>query len=325
MPWEVERPARPGRILAKARARGPATAEGVRLTRTRIVIAAAIAVFTLAFAACAGNEPDGTGATGTTTATGPTATGATGETGAIPEFSTLEEGVLQVGSCLDYPPFETVEAGEEVGFDIELTEAIASRLGLTVQWVRADFDTIFTAVAGGQFDMVAAASTITDEREETVDFSDPYFNSRQALVVNTSETPDLVSTDQLQAGDVVGVQKGTTGAAWAKDNLQPNGIELQTFTSATDGLRALEGGAMTAFVADEPFVAEAIADLPSLSVVQGIDTDEVYGLAFSPENPELRDAVNLMLAEIIADGTYTTIYEKWFPGAPIPPEFQPTA
>jgi ABC-type amino acid transport substrate-binding protein len=302
--------------------------EGVRLIRTRILIAAVAAVFVVAFAACAGNENDAgetgpTAPTGLTAATG--ATGATGETGAIPEFSTIEEGVLLVGSCLDYPPFETVKDGEEIGFDVELSEEIATRLGLTVEWVRADFDTIFTAVAGGQFDMVAAASTITEEREQTVDFSDPYFNSRQALVVNTSETPDLASTDQLQSGDVLGVQKGTTGAGWARDNLVPNGIELQTFTSATDGLRALEGGAMTAFIADEPFVAEAIADLPSLSVVQGIDTDEVYGFAFSPENPELRDAVNLMLAEVIADGAYATIYEKWFPGAPIPPEFQPTA
>jgi ABC-type amino acid transport substrate-binding protein len=297
----------------------------LRLTRIRIVIAAAVAVFTLVFAACAGNENDA-GETGPTAASGPTAaTGATGETGAVPEFTTLEEGVLLVGSCLDYPPFETVKDGDEIGFDVELSEEIATRLGLTVEWVRADFDTIFTAVAGGQFDMVAAASTITEEREQTIDFSDPYFNSRQALVVNTGETPDLASTDQLQSGDVVGVQRGTTGAGWAKDNLVPNGIELQTFTSATDGLRALEGGAMTAFIADEPFVAEAITDLPSLSVVQGIDTEEVYGLAFSPENPELRDAVNLMLAEIVSDGTYVSIYEKWFPGAPIPPEFQPSA
>jgi polar amino acid transport system substrate-binding protein len=297
----------------------------LRLTRTRIVIAAAVAMFTLAFAACAGNENDA-GETGPTAATGTTAaTGATGETGAIPEFTTLEEGVLQVGSCLDYPPFETVKNDDEVGFDVQLTEEIATRLGLTVEWVRADFDTIFTAVAGGQFDMVAAASTITAEREQTVDFSDPYFNSRQALVVNTNETPDLASTDQLQEGDVVGVQKGTTGAAWARDNLVPNGIELQTFTSATDGLRALEGGAMTAFIADEPFVGEATQDLPSLAVVEGIDTNEQYGFAFSPENPELRDAANVMLAEIIQDGTYRTIYEKWFPGAPLPPEFAPTA
>jgi polar amino acid transport system substrate-binding protein len=280
-----------------------------------------VAVLALVVASCAGNEEDG----GETAATGGGATAETGATGGTPAptFTTLEEGVLQVGSCLDYPPFETVEGGDEIGFDVDLTEEIASRLGLEVQWIRADFDTIFTAVSGGQFDMVAAASTITAKREQEVDFSDPYFNSRQALVVNTAETPDIASTADLASGDVVGVQKGTTGAAWAEENLAPNGIQIQTFTSATDGLRALEGGAMVAFVADEPFVAEAIADLPSLAVMEGIDTGEVYGLAFSPQNPELRDAVNAALAEIIADGTYVTIHETWFPGAPVPPEFQP--
>ncbi len=309
---------------------GMGLGEGDGLSRFRILLAAAVAVLVLAFAACANNEDEAggadTGTTGTTGATGTSATtGATGETSGFPAFSTIEDGVLLVGSCLDYPPFETVQAGENVGFDVDITEEIASRLGLTVEWIKADFDTIFTAVAGGQFDMVAAASTITEEREQTVDFSDPYFNSRQALVVNTSETPDLTSTDQLQSGDVVGVQKGTTGQAWAKENLEPNGIQLQTFTSATDGLRALEGGAMTAFVADEPFVGEAIGDLPSLAVVQGIDTNEVYGLAFSPENPALRDAANIALAQLIADGTYETIFGKWFPGVEVPPEFQASA
>ena len=303
------------------------------MKRLRIVLAAMFAIAMLAFAACADND-DGndaaSGATGeTTTTTGATGatseSGATGATAPIPEFTTLTEGVLQVGSCLDYPPFETVKNGNEQGFDVDITVEIADRLGLEVEWVRADFDTIFTAVAGGQFDMVAAASTITEEREQVVDFSDPYFNSRQALVINTEETPDIATTGDLQSGDVVGVQKGTTGADWAKDNLEANGIQIQTFSSATDGLRALEGGAMSAFIADEPFVAEATQDLPSLAVVEGIDTNEKYGLAFSPENPGLHDAANVMLAEIIADGTYQEIYERWFPGAPLPPEFAPTA
>jgi len=298
--------------------------------RARFFVAVMVAVLALIVASCAGNEDEGggetaaTGATGATGATSETgATGATGET-APPTFTTQTEGVLRVGSCLDYEPFEAIQDGDEVGFDVDLTEEIASRLGLEVEWVVANFSTIFTAVAGGEFDMVAAAATIGAKREQTVDFSIPYFDSRQALVVNTNETPDLTSTDQLESGDVVGAQAGTTGAIWIEENLVPNGIEIQTFQSATDGLRALEGGGMTAFVADEPFVGAATEDLPSLAVVQGIDTHEKYGLAFSPENPELRDAVNAVLAEIIADGTYLTIYDKWFPdAAPPAPEYQP--
>jgi polar amino acid transport system substrate-binding protein len=254
-------------------------------------------------------------------------TGGGGGGGGTPEptFTTIEEGVLQVGSCLDFPPFESVEGGDEVGFDVDLAEAIAEQLGLEVQWVRADFDTIFTAVAGNQFDMVAAASTITEEREQVVDFSDPYYNSRQSLVVNTAETPDVASTADIGEGDVVGVQRGTTGKDWAEENLGTQGAEIRTFTAAPDAFRDLEAGNVTAVVNDEPSSAEIIEDLPGLEIVEAIDTGEKYGFPFSPENPELRDAANTALAELIADGTYQQIFEQYFPGVEVPPEFQPTA
>ncbi len=217
-----------------------------------------------------------------------------------PEFSTIQEGVLAVGSCLDYPPFESVEGGDEVGFDVDLAEEIASRLGLEVEWVRADFDTIFTAVAGNQFDMVAAASTITEEREQVVDFSDPYYNSRQALVV-----------DDIGEGHTIGVQRGTTGKDWAEENLEPQGARIKTFQQAPDAFRDLDAGNVTAVVNDEPSSAEIITDLPGLEIVESIDTDERYGFAFSPDNPELREAANGALAEIIADGTYEEIYARF--------------
>jgi polar amino acid transport system substrate-binding protein len=242
-----------------------------------------------------------------------------------PAFTTIKDGVLQVGSCLDYAPFESIEGGDEVGFDVDLAEEIASRLGLTVEWVRAEFDTIFTTVAaGGQFDMVAAASTITEERQEVVDFSAPYYNSRQALAVNTTETPDITSTADIGEGHTVGVQKGTTGADWAEENLKPQGAEIKTFQAAPDAFRDLEAGGITAVVNDEPSTAEIIKDLQGVEVVEPIDTNERYGFAFSKDNPELTEAVNGALAEIIADGTYATIFGKYFPGVEVPAEFQAT-
>ena len=238
-----------------------------------------------------------------------------------PQFETSEEGKLLIGSCLDYKPFEFVKNGEETGFDVELSEEIASRLGLEVEWVRANFDTIFTAVAGGQFDMVAAASTITDERLQTVDFSDPYFNSRQGFSVNTDETPDIKSTDDLGEGDVVGVQKGTTGKAWAEENLAPQGVEVKTFEGAPAAFTDLEGGAIVGVINDEGSSIAEVEQRPGLEVIQAIDTDEKYGFAFSKDNPELTEAVNGALAEIIEDGTYEDIFTKWFPDLPVPEEF----
>jgi polar amino acid transport system substrate-binding protein len=287
--------------------------EGImRETKGRLVLSAFLGLALLA-GACAEEQTTGGGGGG----------GGGGTT--EPAVSTLEEGVLQVGSCLDYPPFESVEGGDEVGFDVDLTEAIAQNLGLEVQWVRTDFDTIFTAVAGNQFDMVAAASTITEEREVTVDFSDPYYNSRQALVVNTGETPDIASTADVGEGDTVGVQRGTTGKDWAEENLGSQGAEIKSFTNAPDAFRDLEAGNVTAVVNDEPSSAEIIKDLPGVEIVEVIDTGENYGFAFSPDNPELRDAVNGALAELIADGTYQQIFEQYFPGVEVPPEFQPAA
>jgi polar amino acid transport system substrate-binding protein len=291
--------------------------------RTRVWLAALIAVFALIVAACASNDDEGpTGGSGATAETG--TTGGTGQTG-FPAFTTLEDGVLQVANCLDYPPFESIENGDEVGFDIDLVEEVASRLGLTTEWIKADFDTVFTAVAGNQFDMVAAAATITEEREQVVDFSVPYFNSLQSLTVNTQETPDITTTDQLGDGDVVAAQKGTTGKLWAQENLAPQGVEIKTFQSATDMFRDLEAGNVVGVINDKPASVKIVEDLPSLEVVQDIDTDEHYGFAFSPSNPDLRDAMNAAFAQVVADGTYAEIYGKYFPPESLPPEFEPTA
>jgi ABC-type amino acid transport substrate-binding protein len=238
------------------------------------------------------------------------------------QFETIEEGILTVGSCLDYRPFEFVKDGEEQGFDVEMTEAIAEKLNLEVQWKKANFDTIFTAQAANKFDMVAAASTILPEREEIVDFSDPYFNSRQALTINTAESGDVASADDLGEGDIVAVQKGTTGKTWAEDNLGPNGVEIKTFDAAPDAFTDLEAGNVQAVVNDEGSSIAEVEQRSGLEIVEAIDTDEKYGFAFSKDNPELTEAVNGALQEIIDEGGYADIFSKWFPDLPVPPEFE---
>jgi len=274
-------------------------------------IIALLAVLLLALAAC-GEDTEPSDAAGD---------GTGGPSDEAPAFETLNEGVLQVGSCLDYKPFEFVKGGDEMGFDVDLAEEIASRLGLEVQWVTANFDTIFAAVDAGQFDMVAAASTITEERLQTVDFSDPYFNARQGFTVNTDATPELASVDDLQEGDVVGVQKGTTGKAWADENLATRGIEIKAFDAAPDAFSDLEAGNILGVVNDEGSSIAEVEGRIGLEVIEAIDTDEHYGFAFSKDNPELTAAVNGALAEIIADGTYAEIFTEWFPDLPVPEEF----
>ncbi len=283
--------------------------------RNRLIgIVAALAVCGLILAACGEEETPGGGGTATT----------------APAFESelITSGVLTVGSCLDYKPFEWVAQGDQKGFDVDLTEEIARRLGLKVDWITANFNTIFTAVAGHKFDMVAAAVTATgdtgQERAQTVSFSSFYYNSRQSMAVNPDARPDLTSTDQLGNGDSVGVQKGTTGKAWAEENLAPKGVEIRTYTAAPDAFRDLQAGRVDAVINDEPASAAIVTDFPPTKVVQPIDTNEKYALAFAKDTPNLLAAVNQAVADIIKDGTYEKIYAKYFPGAPVPEEFQPS-
>jgi polar amino acid transport system substrate-binding protein len=236
--------------------------------------------------------------------------------------TTLTSGELKVGSCLDYRPFEYTHKGDLQGFDVDMVEAIAKKMGLKVVWVKANFDTIFNAVAAHKFDMVAAASTITPERKKSVNFSEPYYNSRQALSVNSQKTPDIKTTDDLKSGDIVGVQKGTTGAKWAEDNLQPNGITIKTYQTAPDSFTDLETGRISGVINDETSSLGEVANKPSLDVVESIDTHEHYGFAFAPDTPKLTVAVNKAFEQVIADGTYEQIFKKYFPKTPVPDEYK---
>jgi polar amino acid transport system substrate-binding protein len=278
--------------------------------RTYVMVALA-AVFVLVGAACGSSEPSTSGGS-------PTASGASPTQAAL---DTVKPGTLTVGSCLDYKPFEYTEGGTLKGFDVEIMQAIATKLGLQLAWTKHDFDTIFTALAGNQFDAVAAASTITAERQQVVDFSDPYYNARQSLTVNTSKSPDITTTDDLKSGDVIGAQKGTTGLDWAKTNLGPKGITIKTYTDAPDAFTDLEAGQITGVINDEPSSEQEVQNRPDLKVVQPIDTGEHYGLAVAKNRPDIRDAINTALKAIIADGTYKTIFQKYFPGVPVPPEY----
>ncbi|HEY3211126.1 MAG TPA: basic amino acid ABC transporter substrate-binding protein [Actinomycetota bacterium] len=237
------------------------------------------------------------------------------------KLSTKKPGFLTVGSCLNYKPFEFYEGNTLKGFDVEVMQEIAKRLNLKVEWVKADFDTIFTALAAGQFDAVAAASTIKPERQQVVDFSDPYYNARQSLTVNTSKTPDITSTDQLTSGQVVGVQKGTTGKDWAEANLGTKGIKVKTFTEITDAFTDLEAGQIVGIINDEPSSQSEVESRPGLKVVQPIDTGEFYGIAVGKDHKDILDAINKSLKAMIDDGTYKTIFAKYFPGVPVPPQF----
>jgi polar amino acid transport system substrate-binding protein len=226
-----------------------------------------------------------------------------------PQVTTLEEGVLTIGTDLPYPPFEYEEGGELAGFDVDIMEEIASQLGLEPEWVDSPFDTIFTDLANGQFDVVISGATITPEREKEVNFSEPYFRSLQALVV--LEDSGIQSFDDLGQGDSVSVQSGTTGEAWAEENLAPQGVEIRAFPEYPPVYNALEAEQVDAVVYDESSAIPETFNRPGTAVVDTVDTNEFYGIAVDPNNPDLLDAVNEALAGMVEDGTYEEIYSSY--------------
>ena len=271
----------------------------MRLRRALLLVFA----LSLIVAACG----DDGGETTTTTAAPETTT-----TTEAAGLQTITPGVLTIGSDVPYPPFEDFDAeGNVIGFDADLMNEVARRLGLEPLWIDTDFDTIFTQLAQGQFDVVASATTITAEREMMVDFSNRYFNANQALTVNTDETPGIDSTADLKSGDAVAVQTGTTGEIWAKENLEPLGIIIRSFTQPPDCFAALEGAQVVGGILDIDTSLSAAADRPGLAVVEEIVTGEGYGFPVNPENPELLAAVNEALADMLADGYYQQTYDRW--------------
>jgi polar amino acid transport system substrate-binding protein len=259
------------------------------------------ALLTLGFAAiaagCGGDDENGDG---------------NGETqpAAQEELNTVQEGTLTVGSDIPFAPFEYRENGELTGFDVRLVEEMARRLELEVRWVDTSFDTIFTQLAAGRFDMVASATTITEERQRQVSFTEPYFASQLAVTVNTQRTPDVRNIEDLESGNVVAVQQGTTGEPWARENV-PEGVNVRSFQDAPDTYTALEAGNVQAVVFDEPSAVAELEDRDTLEIRQTIDTGERYGFGVNPRNDRLLSELNRVLNEIKEDGTYERIYGEF--------------
>ena len=270
------------------------------MTRLRLPLAlmsAVLVAIALAVAGCGEEETQTTEDTG----------GATGGE----DLGLIEEGVLTVGTDTPFPPFEIGQPPEITGYDIEVMNAIAEKLGLEPSYTDTSFDTIFRDTANGQFDIAAAASTITGAREQTVDFSDPYYEAQQALTV--TEDSDIASVDDL-SGVIVGAQDGTTGETYA--NEETDAAEVRGFPEGPDAVAALTTGQVDAVIIDLPVAADAVEQQGGVEVVEEIETNELYGFPVAPDNDALLNAVNEALTELKDDGTIEELYDKYFGTSP---------
>ena len=149
----------------------------------------------------------------------------------------VEDGQLTVCSDMPYKPFEFEEDGETKGFDYDVVSAMGDQLDVDVEFVTTPFDSIIPALKIPNCDLIASAMTITPEREEEVDFTDPYFDADQSLLVLTENEETYAPLEDL-AGQTIGVQVETTGATYAEENL-PEGATIKEFQTGDEMFGAL--------------------------------------------------------------------------------------
>ncbi|MBU2670251.1 transporter substrate-binding domain-containing protein [Actinoplanes bogorensis] len=260
--------------------------------------AALAAVVVLAVAGCAKDD-----------------TGGTTESG----VALVKSGTLTTCTHLPYAPFQSKDAsGKVVGFDVALIDLVATRLGVTQSIVDTPFEGIKSGadLNSGKCDVAAAGMTITDERKQVLDFSEPYFDATQAL--NTLAGKEVKTLEELK-GRRIGVQGGTTGDDYIKAQVKEKNLDLEVvaYKDLAALQQALATNQVAAAVGDLPVWNEYIKENPGQAVVTaGFDTGEQYGFAVKKGNATLLKAVNDAIAAARTDGTYDKIYAEWIGAKP---------
>lgn len=216
----------------------------------------------------------------------------------------VTEGTLTLCSNPPYEPFEYKEGDQVVGLDIAIVQEVADDLGVELAVVETGFDGIQSGAAldAGTCDIVASAITITEEREGKLDFSDPYFDANQGLLVPAGSS---LSSLEALSGTMVGVQQATTGELFAQDN----GLTTVQFEDLGLQVQALRNAQVEAIINDLAVLAPYTGE--EFVISAEFETGEQYGLGVKTGNTALLDAVNGTLERIKGDGTYAQIFEQY--------------
>lgn len=222
-----------------------------------------------------------------------------------------EQKVLKIASDTAYAPFEFQDENSKayIGFDMDLVNAIAQKIGYKAEVQSMNFDGLIPALESGNIDLAISAMSITPERSQKILFSDPYYKSGLTVVVRKDDT-EIKGFDELK-GKKIAVQIGTTGAEEAK---KVPGATVREFNTAPEAFMELKAKGVDAVVNDMPvneyFINQAGGK--DAKTVGAILHAENYGIATAKKNTELMNKVNQALAELKQNGEYEKIYVKWF-------------
>lgn len=240
------------------------------------------------------------------------AAGSSAASEAAGSFTTVEDGVLTMATNAYFPPYEYYEGDDVTGIDVEIAQAVADKLGLTLKVEDMEFDSIITAVQGGKADMGLAGMTVTPDRQENVNFSESYATGVQVVIVK--EDSEIATPDDLAGGKKIGVQLGTTGDTYASDTPENGGYgeeNVEKYSKGADAVMALIQGKVDAVIIDNEPAKSFVESNEGLKILETEYVNEDYAAAISKDNNALLDAVNGALSELKADGTIQSILDKY--------------
>ncbi|GAA0273513.1 transporter substrate-binding domain-containing protein [Halobacterium noricense] len=226
-----------------------------------------------------------------------------------------DSNTITPGTASGFPPFEFVnESGDLVGFDVDLLSAVVEQTEYELgEWEDLEFTQLTTALQNGNIDVIAAAMTINDERDQNIDFTDPYYDANQAVLVREGGSFRPSSKSDL-ADHPVGAQSGTTGKS-QMDSLVENGTisssQANTYENYVLAVEDLTNGNTDAVIVDTP-VAETFVSNRDVVVSFTIETGEQYGFGVPQGDSGLQSALNEGLQTVRDNGTYADLTAKWF-------------
>ena len=212
-----------------------------------------------------------------------------------------EAGELVLLTNAQFPPYEYLgDDNQPTGVDIEIAQKIADELGVKLTVVDMDFDGLVPALNGGKGDFIAAGYTITEERQQSVDFSDEYATSNQMVIVTKDDPKVAGATVEDLAGKTIGVQLGTTGDLFVSDEVE--GATVKQYKSAIEAGMDLANGKLDAVVVDKLPAQSIVANNDSLTVYDDVLTTEQYAMAVRKgESDDLLEVINKVLADMKGD------------------------
>lgn len=290
----------------------------------KIAAAVLAAAMMVPFAACSGSSTASSAAVSAVASSETVSSQAASSSAASSEAASAASGAVVIPDNIkssgkvvmstnaEFPPFESKDNNQIVGIDVDIANAIASKLNAKLSINDVDFDSLIMELKSNKCDFVAAGMTVTDDRKENVDFSDPYFDATQSIIVPKGSA--IKSRSDLN-GKVVGVQQGTTGDSYCTNEDGSGDIKVksvQRFNKGADAVTDLLNGKLDAVVIDDfpaqKFVAAHSNKLQKLSDAL---TVEHYAIAVKKGNTQLLNDVNIVLKELKSSGKLDAIINKY--------------